>query len=276
MLYGMLFPVENNLKTQAQQCHSTGAQTRTGMEVQRFQLTRIDSWEMGKASRNLSFFISTSMFRYDMDGQLLSTYWTMDRVFSKSSCVLADLQPCNHPEADARIFVQWAQAEKEGHTAAYIRTVDDDTLALAVWHFITIGLTELWIGFGTGKKDHDIAIYHVSSCLGQATCLAFPLFHCPTGCDTTSYFLGYSKKSARTAWNCTPNLTETLVALTWSHPHKYKASCRELKTLLCLQCVQKGCNTAGENEARSQLFTTDWDLWRTYINRYSSKINPKD
>ena len=107
-----------------------------------------------------------------------------------------------------------AHAVAQGHQTAYVRTVDSDVVVLAIRFFFTLGLTELWVGFGSGKKLRDIPIHEICYHLGPSRCLALPLFHALTGCDTTSQFLGCGKKTAWTSWQNTPGLTETLVALT--------------------------------------------------------------
>ena len=85
---------------------------------------------------------------------------------------------------------------------------------LAIRLFNILGFTELWIGFGSGKNYRDIPVHEISEDLGHQKSQALPLFHALTGCDTTSAFLNYGKRSALAAWEATPNLTESLVTLT--------------------------------------------------------------
>ena len=85
-----------------------------------------------------------------MDGKLLLST-CFETVLSNKDCDLAILQPCNHSEADTRILLHLAHAAKEGHTTAYVRTVHSDVVILAVRFFETLGLSELWVGFGAVK-----------------------------------------------------------------------------------------------------------------------------
>jgi len=63
-------------------------------------------------------------------------------------------------------------AADHGHTKAYLRTVDSDVVALATHFFHDLGLSELWIGFGSGKRYKDITIHHISEMLGLQRCQA--------------------------------------------------------------------------------------------------------
>ena len=92
-----------------------------------------------------------------------------------------------------------------------MRTVDSDVVILALRWFAPLGLSELWVCLGCGKKIRDIPIHTLSA---LSTCLALPLFHAITGCDTVSHFLGCGKKTAWSAWQSFPDLTDTLVAPT--------------------------------------------------------------
>ena len=96
----------------------------------------------------------------------------------------------------------------------YVRTVDSDIVVLALRFFDILGLSELWVGFGTGNKYRDIPVHSLHAGLGPSKSIALTLFHSLTGCDTTSQFLGCGKKTTWAVWNSFPELTDTLVALT--------------------------------------------------------------
>ena len=73
-----------------------------------------------------------------------------------------------------------------------MRTVDTDVVVLAVASAQWLDLAELWIAFDAGKKfrffaAHEIAIGKV---LGPDRCIALPMFHAFTGCDTVPFFGG--------------------------------------------------------------------------------------
>ena len=65
-------------------------------------------------------------------------------------------------EADTRIMLHLKNASKDGHTKAYVRTVDTDVVILAISFFQQLGLEELWVGFGTGPTYKDIPVHELS------------------------------------------------------------------------------------------------------------------
>ena len=84
-----------------------------------------------------------------MRGKLLLTT-RFETVLSNMPCDVTKLQKFNHSEADTRILLHLAHAAEQGHTTAFVRTVDSDVVILAIRFFETLGLTELSVGFGTG------------------------------------------------------------------------------------------------------------------------------
>ena len=94
--------------------------------------------------------------------------------------------------------------------------MDSDIVVLELRFFDrpTLGLSELWVGFGTGKKYRDIPVHSLHAGLGPSKSIALTLFHSLTGFDNTSQFLGCGKKTAWAVWNSFPDLNDALVALT--------------------------------------------------------------
>ena len=178
-------------------------------------------------------------------------------MLSNRHCDLTTLHPCNHSEADTRILLHLAHAAEQVHTTAYVRTVDSDIVVLAVRFFETLGLSELWVGLGSGKKYRDIPIHTIYSDLGSSKSLALPFFHSLTGCDTSSQFLGCGKKTAWAAWANIPDLTDTLVALT-HNPYRFSLESVHMQRIerFVVLMYSKGCGAATVNEARHRLFTT--------------------
>ena len=76
-----------------------------------------------------------------------------------------------------------------------IRSTDTDVLVLAV---ATLeDLKELWVSYETGKKHRTLTAHLFAKALGPTKSKRLPIFHALTGCNTTSLFAGYGK---RTAW----------------------------------------------------------------------------
>ena len=65
------------------------------------------------------------------------------------------ISPCNHEEADTRMFVHVKSLSNLGHQRVVIKTVDTDVIVIAISLFRQLGLVQLWIEFGTGKATHS-------------------------------------------------------------------------------------------------------------------------
>ncbi|KAL8616806.1 hypothetical protein ACOMHN_017843 [Nucella lapillus] len=63
---------------------------------------------------------------------------------------LTSVSSCQQKEADTRIMLHLQHAAQQGHQKAFIRTVDSDVVILAVSLFHDLGLSEVWVGLGTG------------------------------------------------------------------------------------------------------------------------------
>ena len=124
-----------------------------------------------------------------MDGILLISTES-EKVLSNKPFDVSALQPCNHAKADTRIILHLAHASSQGHDKAFVRAVDSDVVVPAIAFYKQLGLSELWIGFGSGKSYRDIPIHSIHAQLGPSKSLALPLFHTLTGCDATSLLLG--------------------------------------------------------------------------------------
>ena len=75
------------------------------------------------------------------------------------------LAPCNHEEADRRMMLHVAHAAQHGHRQILVRTVDTDTVVLAVMvsaTLLTVAQIEVWIAFGTGKKFRYLAAHQIA------------------------------------------------------------------------------------------------------------------
>ena len=87
------------------------------------------------------------------------------------------ISPCNHEEADTRVIIHAFDAARKGSQKLLIRTVDTDILVLAIAYVERLGVQELWVAFGTGKKFRYLAAHEISQALGSAKSRALPMFH---------------------------------------------------------------------------------------------------
>lgn len=71
-------------------------------------------------------------------------------VLSNKPTDIEALSPCQQEEADTRMMLHLHHAAEQGHTKAYLWTVDSDAVVLVIHLFRELGFSELWIGFGSG------------------------------------------------------------------------------------------------------------------------------
>ena len=144
-----------------------------------------------------------------------------------------------------------------------MRTVDSDVVVLAIAFFDQLNLSQLWIGFGSGKKYRDVPVHDLHSKLGTSRSRALALFHALSGCDTTSQLLGCGKKTAWGVWQSMPELTETLIALI-DNPDSFAMDSIHMERLERFHVLMhsKSCSAATVNEAA--FFT-----WLTVSRGYS-------
>ena len=138
---------------------------------------------------------------------ILATH--LEEVLSNNPDVdVSAIQPCNHEEADTRLLLHALHASNDGFSKLLIVTVDTDVVVLAIHHFWSLGLDELWVEIGVGKNRrwHPIHIY--ANALGKDICEALVFWYAFTGCDSVSTFAGRGKKTAWSVWRKYPEATE--------------------------------------------------------------------
>lgn len=166
------------------------------------------------------------------------------------------LSPCEQEEADTRMMLHLYHAAQHGYTKVYLRTVDTDVIVLCIYHFSKMDLSELWIGFGTGKNFRDIPIHEVVSVLGARCSEALPMFHAITGCDVNSAMFGICKKTAWKAWTVYPEVTDTLIAIS-NDPTSITLNSQHMTSLERFVVIMyaKNCSANSVNIARKLMFT---------------------
>ena len=149
----------------------------------------------------------TELFKYlaeqtmtiDISGkQLISTY--EQHVICKLPQETSPLSPCTQEEADTRILLHACDAAKHGYDKIMIRTVYTDVVVIAAAMYHDLGLSELWIAFGTGKNLRYLPIHSLCNSIGKQQSKSLLMFHALTGCDQVSFFAGRGKKTAWETW----------------------------------------------------------------------------
>ena len=98
-------------------------------------------------------FISKELQRdtADLHYELLTT--NADLVLSNKPTDMTALSPCQQEEADTRMMLHLYHAAGQGHSKAFLRTVDSDVVVLAINIFHQLRFLALWIGYGIGKTQ---------------------------------------------------------------------------------------------------------------------------
>ena len=203
--------LENSLKQGTREARGTGTRRRVCDNVA-IPLNWKSFLRLNDYKKELFQYLAASVQSLGIsDVEVISTA-DVD-VISSSTIDKAGLAPCNHEEADTRIFVHARHASLNGIKKILIRTVDADVVILAIAFAKKLEVEELWVAFGVGKHLHYHPIHKIASSLTTQQREGLPFFHALTGCDTVSFFSGKGKKTAFQAWKCYPEATEVFRAL---------------------------------------------------------------
>jgi hypothetical protein len=133
-----------------------------------------------------------------------------ENVLCNKNIDLSGICPCNHEEADTRLFVHVKHTAIQGLKTSLVVITNTDVVVLAISMFAK--LDKLWIAFGKGKDLRWIPIHEISNALGpRALCL--PFVHAFTSCDTVSAFRGKGKRTAWQVWEIFDDATDTFFRL---------------------------------------------------------------
>ena len=119
------------------------------------------------------------------------------KTVSNSSLEKLNIEPCNYEEAETRLLLHVLDGSNSDFKKVFIITVDTNAVIIALRHFITLNLEELWIEFGVDKYRRYISIHTCAETFGRKLCNSFTLWHALKGCDTVSSF---NEKGKKTAW----------------------------------------------------------------------------
>ena len=207
---------------------SLKAETRT----KRGQGGRRRVTETGKIPPNWHSFLrdddnKTELFNFLVD-KIVENCTENTVLVTQKEDVLCNLQfnveglmPCNHEEADIRIFLHVRHAVAGGHKQVIIKANDTDVLVIAVSMFpmlCELGIKKLWISFGQGANHRWIPVHDVCREIGLEKSKGIPFFHAFTGCDVASASRGKGKKAAWQTWNVYPEASPVFTKLSMHPP----------------------------------------------------------
>ena len=164
------------------------------------------------------------------------------------------LAPCNHEEADTRIFLHAKHMNDHGHSSVTIRTVDTDVVVIAIAKYFSLNLKELWIDFGTGKDQMIYPVHILAKSLGREKSEALLFFHAFTGCDQTSFMYHCKKKTAWATWVNYAEATKTFQTLSNKPSKEDVFNCMSVIERFVVLMYEKTSNLISVNECRQHLF----------------------
>lgn len=202
--------------------------------------------------RELFSFLASKVADIDTNKHLITTKGT--GVLCSNRQDVPALAPCTHEEADTRILLHLQDAVQQGYSKVSIRTVDTDVVVLAIASANRLNISELWIAFGVGKNFRFIAAHEIAKALGSDRCVALPMFHAFTGCDTVSCFGGRGKKTAWGTRTTYGDVTPAFCALgSMPDPRAIDEWMQPLERFMVL-LYDRTSTEEGVNKARKQLF----------------------
>ena len=97
-----------------------------------------------------------------------------EHVLSNSESDVSQISPCNHEEADSRMFLHAKDAAVNGSDSIMIVSSDTDVVVIGISVFAQLDVEQLWIAFGKGKDFRWIPIHDIAKTLGpKARALPF-------------------------------------------------------------------------------------------------------
>ena len=144
---------------------------------------------------------------------------------------------------------------QQGHNKVSIRTVDTDVVVLAITSAQRLNISKLWVAFDAGKSFQFLPTHEIARALGPDWCVALPMFHAFTGCDTVSSFGGRGKRTAWDTWKAYKDVTPAFCALAARPtPQTIEEWLGPLEQFVVL-LYDRTSSQEHVNEARKQLFT---------------------
>ena len=191
----------------------------------------------------------------EIAGNALVVATLCESVVSNKEIDKTTLSPCNHEEADTRVFLHVKDILRSLQGRICICASDTDVVILAISFFGQLGVTELWIEFGNGKNKRWLPIHQYVSALGAEYCIGILFWYGFTGCDTVSYFSGRPKPTARNMWKSFPAITATFDKLSNIETHSISDNDLTQLERYTILLYDRSSLLGDINICRKQLFT---------------------
>ena len=99
----------------------------------------------------------------------------------------------NHEEADTRLVLHIIHS---GTQTVVVYAKDTDILILLLAHRLKLPCEFIWMISGTSNKRSYVPVHTIFNSLPERSAPRLIPFHVRTGCDTTTFICGHSKKTA--------------------------------------------------------------------------------
>lgn len=194
-------------------------------------------------------FLSTEISKHS-HGEIISAFDnTVTCTVEEETALLC---PTNHEEGDTRVFLHVKDMAAKGFRRVMIRTVDTDVLVLAISLFEDLGVTQLWIDFGSGKHRVFLPIHDMD--LEEIKRIGLRFFYCFTGCDQVSFFAHVSKKTAWKVWEVFPSVSEAFASLSNQPTEAAIEEALPILERFVVLLYHRTSNCTSVNECRRELF----------------------
>ena len=164
------------------------------------------------------------------------------------------LTPCNHEEADSRMFLHVKHAKGCGHQNILVKSVDSDIIVIAILVYHQLNIDKFWVEYGVGKHRRFVPIHEYAVAIGEDKCSALSFWYAFTGCDTVSAFAGRGKKTAWDIWSALPSVTTAFSELS-NCPTTITEEHITLIQRYVVLLYDKTSSLADVNDCRQVLFT---------------------
>eukprot|EP00795_Rhopilema_esculentum_P012948 gene12948-3707_t len=164
------------------------------------------------------------------------------------------LHPCNHEEADTRMFLHLADAiNRASLRKAVIYTVDTDVVVLAVNAVARLKDLGIKIAFGSQQNFKVIDANLIFKSIGYDKARVITMFHALTGCYTVSFFHSKGKKTAMAAWNMVNDVNGPFLRIMQQPDYIREEDMNTIEQFVVVM-YDKTSQSSNVNEARLQLF----------------------
>ena len=142
--------LENSIKGSAREKRGVGVRRRVEASVV-IQSNWPQFLRIADNKTELFGFLAQQLSTVSCENKVIVSTIQNNVISSSNFANATNISPCNHEEADTRLFVHCLDVSNCDYKNVMIQTVDSDVVVLVVNFFNQLNLVQLWIAFGSGK-----------------------------------------------------------------------------------------------------------------------------